>query len=248
MSYIWEQSMDATVSAADADIESPITNRTVGGTMKKTAVMLGCVAALGANVAAADIGIAARVSTLGYGAELSYGFSKYFSLGVTANAVDDEGTETIDNIDYNYNLDFSTYGALLHWHVFGGHFHITAGAFNNDNEVGVTAAPPAGTNIGGYTTTGGESLAGAVTFSGTAPYIGIGWGNRPEGSFGLTFDVGAVYQGSPSLSLSGSCGGAPGCNQATLDAAVATERQQAEEDLSDFKWWPVVSLGLYYRF
>ncbi len=218
--------------------------------MNKTisAAVLGCVAISLAGAARADIGIAARVSTLGYGAELSYGFNKYFSLGVTANAVDADGTETVDNIEYNYTLDFSTYGALLHWHVFGGQFHITAGAFANDNELALDSAPPAGTLVGSYTTTGGESLAGTVTFSGTAPYLGIGWGNRPEGSFGMTLDIGAVYQGSPSITLSGSCGSAPGCNQSTLDAAVVTERQQAEEDISDFKWWPVVALGLYYRF
>jgi hypothetical protein len=31
-------------------------------------------------------------------------------------------------------------------------------------------------------------------------------------------------------------------------ADLEVERRQAEDDLKDFKWYPVISAGLYFRF
>lgn len=69
-------------------------------------------------------------------------------------------------------------------------------------------------------------------------------GNRPNGNFGLTVDIGALYQGSPKLSLSAT--GA--LSDPNLASNLEAERASAESDLSKFKWYPVLSLGLYYRF
>ena len=79
------------------------------------------------------------------------------------------------------------------------------------------------------------------TFNKNAPYIGIGWGGAPGGRFGFTFDLGAMYVGAPKVSLS--------TTSTFVSAAdLVAERQQVENDFRNFRWFPLVALGVYARF
>jgi hypothetical protein len=54
-------------------------------------------------------------------------------------------------------------------------------------------------------------------------------------------DIGAFYQGSPDVFLTESTG--------TVSAAdLAAEAAQIEDDLSDLKFFPVVTVGIHVRF
>ena len=64
-------------------------------------------------------------------------------------------------------------------------------------------------------------------------------------------DVGAIYGGAPSVSLTAQCGpaapsGSPLCNQAQSD--VAAEQQKLRNKAAFLRWYPVVSLGIAVRF
>jgi hypothetical protein len=102
----------------------------------------------------------------------------------------------------------------------------------NNNELKLTGKPSAGSTytINGVTYTAAQvgTLTGTLTFNKTAPYLGLGWGNRPGSKLGLSADIGALYQGSPKLSLSatGSVAG--------LSSNLEQERKSAEEDLGSF--------------
>lgn len=213
----------------------------------KRAVMSGVMAVTlaGASVgASADIGVNPKVGTLGLGVELSKGFGNNLSVGLALNSYDFTDKEVYDGVNYDFDLDFKTVGVLANWHPFGGVFRITAGAFKNDNKMTLTGTAGPGSVIGNVTLGPGQSasLSSGISFRDTAPYIGIGWGSAPGSSFGLTFDIGALQQGSPKVSLSQS-GGVP-----ITPADIELERQQLESELKDFKWYPVVALGLYFRF
>lgn len=207
---------------------------------KIVAMAVGSVLGMAAGAASADIGVDVRVGTLGTGVMLSKGFGESFSVGLALNTYKHSMDESVDGIDYDFDLDFKTVGLLANWHPFSGTFRLTAGVYQNDNEMGLSATLPAGKDVGGYITTGGETLAGKLSFASSATYLGIGWGSQPSGNFGMTFDIGALYQGSPELKLTGT----GGFSVAELEA----ERQQAEDDLKEFKWYPVISAGLYFRF
>jgi hypothetical protein len=200
---------------------------------------MGSALSMAAGAVSADIGVDVRVGTLGTGVMLSKGFGESFSVGLALNTFDHSLDKSVDSIDYDFDLDFKTVGILANWHPFSGSFRLTAGVYQNDNEMGLSASLPAGEDVGGYTTTGSETLAGKLSFASSATYLGIGWGSQPTSSFGMNFDIGALYQGSPELKLTGT--GIPAGN-------VETERQQAEDDLKSFKWYPVISAGLYFRF
>lgn len=218
--------------------------------MKQTlfVVVAGSALALSATVVCADVGVNVKAGTLGAGVELSKGFSDKLSVGLALNAYTYKTTDKTSNVDYDYKLELQSAGLLANYHPFSGVFRLTAGVLVNNNELSLTGKPNASASytINGVTYTASQvgTLTGKVTFNKTAPYLGLGWGSRPNGSFGLTADIGALYQGSPKLTLSAT--GA--LSDPALAADVQAERAKAESDLSSFKWYPVVSLGLYYRF
>lgn len=198
-----------------------------------------------AGVAHADVGVNLKAGTLGAGVEMSKSFSDKFSVGLGFNSYDFKTTDSASDIDYDFNFDLQSVALLANYHPFSGVFRFTAGALYNKNELNLTGKPT-GTNyvINGQTYTAAQvgTLNGKLTFNSTAPYLGLGWGNRPGGRLGLSADIGVLYQGSPKLTMSAT-GAAAG-----LAADIEQERRSAEEDLSDLKWYPVLSLGMYFRF
>jgi hypothetical protein len=206
------------------------------------------VSALSVTVAQADVGINLKAGTLGAGVEMSKSFGDKFSMGLGFNSYDYKTTDRASDIDYDFNFDLQSVALLANYHPFGGTFRVTGGALYNQNELKLTGTPTAGSTytINGVSYSAAQvgTLTGTLVFDKTAPYLGLGWGNRPNSRVGVSFDIGALYQGSPSLSLNAT--GALG--DPALASDLEQERRSAEEDLSDFKWYPVIALGVYFRF
>lgn len=199
-------------------------------------------------VARADIGLNPRVGLLGYGIELSAGLNDRLSVGLGFNSASRKRQDTTEGVNYEYDLRFRSGEVLANFHPFAGAFRLRAGALLNRNEFNLTGRPGgSGTyDFNGTTYTAAQvgTLTGKLSFNKSAPYLGLGWGNRPGGSWGLTFDLGAVYQGKPKLGLEATGAAADPLLASDLEA----ERQQAEKELESFKWYPVLQLGLYFRF
>ena len=97
-------------------------------------------------------------------------------------------------------------------------------------------------------------LSGEVKFKSTVPYLGIGWGNvaGKNGNFHFVADIGVELQGSPDVKLHGSCTAAFAASNpsecAQLNSDVAQEEKDLNDQVSDYKWWPVLNIGVAYRF
>jgi hypothetical protein len=196
------------------------------------------------GAAAEGFGLGVKAGTLGAGVEGTFGLSPRFNVRAGVNGYSLSQDETASGIRYDGKLDLSSIALLLDWHPFAGTFRLTAGLMQNKNTVHLTATPTSNQTIGGNTYTPAEigTLSGDVTFKKSAPYAGFGWGNAARrGRFGFNFEVGALYQGSPKVSLSASGG-------AVSQADLAAEAQSAEADLDKFKIYPVVALGFSLRF
>jgi hypothetical protein len=94
---------------------------------------------------------------------------------------------------------------------------------------------------------------GQVEFDNFATYVGIGWGNatRSNGRLHYSFDIGMIFLGSSKVDLSVH-GMIPDAIRpyagAELQAILAAEKKELEEDLKDLEIFPMVSFGLSYRF
>jgi hypothetical protein len=194
--------------------------------------------------AADDFGVGVKAGTLGLGVEGTFGLSQRVNLRVGFNDYSTSGDETASDIRYDGKLELGGIALLLDWHPFAGTFRLSAGLMQNNNALRLTATPTSNQTIGGTTYTPAEigTLSGEVSFKSTAPYAGIGWGNAARhGRFGVNFEVGAMFQGSPKVSLTASGG-------AVSQVDLTSESQSAQADLDDFKIYPVIALGFSFRF
>lgn len=183
------------------------------------------------------LSVAGKASTAGYGVEIGYRFNNFFAVrgGINTGSYDYSATDA--GIDYDYSLDFDNYPVLLDWHVFGGDFRLTGGVVSNSNKLTGTATGLLSIGSGTYATTATTD----VSFDKSSPYVGFGWAALPsaKGGLGFSFDIGVLAHGSPTVRLT-----APGASAGD----IAAEEAALNDELKDFKYWAVVSLGIGYTF
>lgn len=207
---------------------------------------------LPAEDACADEGIlavSAKASTLGLGLEGIARINSRLNGKLGVNAFQYEYDTTKSEIEYDLDLELLSFSALLDWFPFGGQFHITGGLLANQNCLKLDAKSTATYEVGGATYSAADvgSLKGELDFEEMAPYAGIGWGNpfNKEGNWSIAVDSGIVFQGSPNVELS--TDGLLAGNAAFL-ANLTREAENLEDDLDEFEFYPVVSVGFAYRF
>lgn len=181
--------------------------------------------------------------------------------------------------DFSYNATFNKDGVaydgslslrsaeILYDQYIGGGFHVSPGVMIYDGNKGSgNASAPAGKSftLGGVTYYGqaGNPLTGtgAITARKVSPMVLIGFGNllpRSTRHFTVGFDLGVVFQGSPSAALNlagGACTPTPGANcqnaatTPSIQANVQSEQTKINNSLSVFKYYPVLTLTFGYKF
>ena len=208
---------------------------------------------LASPVSLADTSVGLRVGTLGGGVELAHAFTEKLGFRVSANGLNYSTSETRESVDYDAKLKLQSGQLLLDWFPFSNNFRLSAGAMYNGNKFTLDGKPsPGGTfTINGTTYSSSDvgSLNGKVDFRKAAPYVGLGYG-RPVGKgLSLTADLGVLFQGSPRSTLSVTCGAAtPAPTCAQIQSGVAAEQNKLDDDMHNYRYYPVVSIGLAYVF
>lgn len=196
------------------------------------------------------LGLGVHASTLGYGPELSFTVDPYLVLRFDYNYYDDYSyTTTKDSIQYDAHLHLNNYGAALDWHPFAGIFLVSLGVFKDNNYLNAVAVPQQSYTLNGQTFTASEvgTLAGHITFNSWAPYLGVGLNTLGSEDRGVGFEIGAgvFYQGSPSVALQAN---GPIAQVPDLRTAVLAEQQRLDDQWNSYKYYPVLNLGLVFRF
>jgi len=220
--------------------------------------------------------IGLRASTLGAGVELEYPINHFIRGRLLYNRLDVDFEQKLSGIEYDVDLDLQSYGLILDLHPFAGSLRLSAGAMMNDNSIAASAMTTGNrtVNIGGRDYAG--SLSVDAVFDDFSPYAGIGWGGGKRRGWRYHFDIGALYQRNPELKFSGMarraansmeapCGFTVNARgvvdvvttnscpessalQAALQTDLETEFNELKDDARGFKWYPVISLGIEYRF
>lgn len=206
-------------------------------------------ALLSAGVANADndFGLGVKAGTLGLGLEASWQPLPYLEVRVGGNSYDydDDGTQA--GIPYDATLALESFYGTANFHFPISPMRVTAGVYSNGNEMLMVNDELQDLNIGGVTYLGAGigTLSSITSFASTSPYLGIGFDFTLAGKVGMNLDLGVLWQGEPDVTLdaSGALSADPG-----FQAALELERQDLEDEMSDFKAWPVISLGFVYKF
>ncbi len=197
--------------------------------------------------ALADFGVGFKAGTLGLGVEGRYQPLPTLDVRVGANVYDYDDTGSRAGVEYDSTLNLETFYATANLSFPLSPLRLTAGLFSNGNEVTMTSVDSATFDIGGTTYTAADvgSLSSTTSFGSTSPYVGIGYDFELFGKVGLNFDLGLLWQGEPEVSLV-----ADGllASDPTFQSSLEAERLQLEDDISDYKAWPVISLAFVYNF
>ncbi len=211
-----------------------------------------------ASPARAEVGIAASAGTLGIGAELSISGAGQWEGRLGIHGYDYSERREESGIEYDAEASLRNATAMVDWHPGGRGFRLTGGLVYNDTEVTGRSLPPASGfyDIGGVPVPVGlvGTLDAKVDFDPVVPYAGLGWGRAPRSGsgFGLTLDLGVVFQGAGEVTLTpripaGSPLNEPVAREA-LQILIDRETRELQEDVDEYDLYPVVALGVSYRF
>ncbi|MCZ6512636.1 MAG: hypothetical protein O6857_01770 [Nitrospinae bacterium] len=196
------------------------------------------------------VGVTGKVGTTGLGADLTVPLiPNWINLRAGYNYGEWRPSTTQGGINYKADARLETIPLLIDIHPFHGNFRITGGVYLNRTEIDLSSIVDASTVGLGGSLPGIAVLNANVSWSKDyAPYFGIGYGNAVDANvldlpiaLGLSIDLGAYYQGSPTVILTESTG-------SVLPADLAAEAAQLEQDLSNFKFFPVLTIGIHIRF
>jgi hypothetical protein len=213
-----------------------------------------------------SVGVAGKVSTLGPGVDVAFPVLERANVRVGFNMFTFNHDFDDDGITFGASLKLRSVTAALDWFAFGGGFHVSPGVMvYNGNEVNILAfVPPGHTfDLGDDTlfssATNPITGSGKIAFDKIAPSLTLGWGNIiPRGNrrWSIPFELGLVYSRSPTatVTFAGSACLRNGTNcrnvgtDPTLQADVAREQSNMNDDLAVLKILPVLSLGFSYKF
>jgi len=199
-----------------------------------------------ANDASADLDV--HLSTLGYGLGIAFPMTDSIDGRVGFNQFDKNINKTSDQVNYTGDLKLSSFDALADWHLFNGVTHLTAGLMYNNNKLALTGEPSGSTftingNIYPSSTVG--TMTAAVDFNKVAPYLGFGWSGQAKNTgFSFKSDFGVLFQGKPKSTIT--CTNPNNIAQLAADCTAA--QATMNEDLKNFRYYPVISLGVGYAF
>lgn len=194
------------------------------------------------------------IGTMGAGAAYVLPVNEHINARLGLHGWQYSETVTKSGVRYDADLELKSASAIADFHPLRGLLRLSGGIVFNGNNFSLTGQPSAGTfNFNGvlYPAAQVGSATGSVDFNTLSPYLGIGLGNSPKGhhSLSIALDLGAVYQGSPNVGLSVSCGsGLPASICSKLQSDAAAEARQLEDSVKNYQWWPVIALGIAFRF
>lgn len=223
--------------------------------MKKILVAATVLAgAMTMNAASAAPAISAEVGTTGFGLHLTLPVAAKINTRIGFNAFSYDTSDTVDDVDYDAKLKLNTIDALLDYYPFSSGMRLTGGIVYNNSKIDITARSNSNQtytfNDRVYIANQVGEVDGRIDFRKTAPYLGFGWGNAlgTQRGWSFTSDFGVLFQGSPRTSLtSRNCTiDATLCSQLATD--LAEENRQLQDDADSFRFYPVVRVGVSYRF
>ena len=214
-----------------------------------------------------SVGVGVKVSTLGIGGDLAVPVTRKTNARIGFNAFNFSQSLSSNGIDYKGQLGLRSVQSQFDIFPFGGGFHLSPGVMvYNGNNLKANASVPAGQSFDLDTATYVSSAADPLTGSGkmslnkVGPMFTLGWGNlvsrKPGKHVTFQFEAGFVYQGSPDIKLNFSGTACDpnglGCQKVASNAQFQSDLLKEQNRLNDkaspFRFYPIVSTGLGYRF
>ena len=192
----------------------------------------------------------AGIGTTGVYIEGQFRVTSYISLRATYEIIDVERDQEVDDVTYGGRLDSGVIGGFVQIHPLESDFFVSGGALFGDRAVGLSAQPSGPVTIGNQTFSPSEigRLEGDADLGNRALSFGAGWDSTFSHVHGLgwRFMAGVAAGDAADVHLN-SVGGSLS-NDPNLQAQLRIEEGRIEDKAENLRFYPVVQVGLTWRF
>lgn len=202
------------------------------------------------STAAAQLAITPKIGTLGYGADITIGLSNKVNLRA-GYAVGEYEPKIETDIEYDGQLDLANGSLLLDIHPGENPFRFSVGTVINNSDATARSTEQTTIIVNGvpYRVADVGTLVGTMTFDDYAPYLGIGYGNAVRGGrVSFAFDLGAAYFGEAEVDLQAFPNDPDQPLPPGFEADLQAEEADLQQEVSDYKIYPVIQIGIAIRF
>ena len=216
------------------------------------------------------ISVGPHISTLGYGGHGKLKLSPYLAVNIEGNMFNVNFDKSLRNSSYKFDWHMTNIGLNVEVHPFKNAFFIGGGYFWNNSKLNLrlssTRDVTIPVTITEEITVEGEtfqisfeeevtftaeeigSVNGTIEYAKFLPFLGIGYDsafNRPNDNLTFYFRAGVLFTGTPTVTLTadGSVADDP-----DVQAELSREEQSVEDVLGEFGLYPVITVGLRYKF
>ncbi len=218
--------------------------------MKKSTLTFAtiCLLAVPGVAAAQGFGVAARVGTLGAGAEAAMGLSNRLVIRGGIGLLPLKPTANISDIDFTLTLPKTWYNIGLDLYV-AGPVRLGVGMLfkPDDPVVDGTIEPGKQVTIGDttYTAQSEFKLRGILDSKNRAPYVLLGFGKHTASGIGLFLDLGVAFMGDPAAVTLSASGDPTIVNDPAFQTELHKEEASIRNDVGTYlKLWPILNLGV----
>ncbi|MCH9650475.1 MAG: hypothetical protein K0U98_19735 [Deltaproteobacteria bacterium] len=204
----------------------------------------------------AEVSLGLKAGSLGVGPEISVPLGQRLNFRGGLFVYDLDVDYTASGVAYEGNIQLQNVLVLVDWHPSGGSFRLSAGLAWNDNSIEGEASLD---DLVGLENPF-DPLISLGTFRGetkvdpVAPYLGFGWGkagHSASSGWGFSADIGVLLHGKPEVELS--IADSPILVllpelRPFVELLLEVEELELEQEIDSYQYFPVVSLGVSYRF
>ncbi|WP_428150452.1 hypothetical protein [Brevundimonas sp.] len=196
------------------------------------------------------LAVGAVVGSRGVALEAQVAVSDHVVLRGSADLLSWEVQGQYRRTNYEVNTKAQSVGAFIDLHPYANGLVVSGGIYLGEPEIGLQAQLTGPIRLGGatFTPTQVGEVNGRVVVNSAAPFLGVGYDNTfyRDRRWGFRAMLGAAYTGTPRVSLA-SRGGTLSNNR-VFQTRLTAEAREIEDDLAEYRVYPILQLGLNVRF
>jgi hypothetical protein len=190
-----------------------------------------------------DFWVAPSAGTLGVGVEAGYRWNENWGARADIYGASMPFTYHESNYDLHNRLTLLNAGVTADYYPFEGNFRVSGGVRVAANKIEGSVKNLKKHSNGSTTIIEDPLTDFTVRQNAIQPYLGTGYSVKLQDRVSLNFDLGALYAGTPSLSVD---------SRAHLFGftrrEINNEIEKARDRIAPFKFYPVVQIGLKVQF